>query len=57
MAVPQGRNQKKYKHRRKLRAYPANRGRRLDDEAEADNLYRPGDKLGEMLLKRPRLLV
>ena len=56
MPVPQGRNQKKHKHKRKLRTcYPAVRGRRLEYEAEANNLYRPGDKLGEMLLKRPRL--
>ena len=58
MAVPQDRNQKKHKHKSKLRTYyPAVRGWRLEDEAEAkvDNWYRPGDRLGEMLLNRPRL--
>ena len=58
MAVPQDRNQKKHKHKSKMRAnYPtAAPGRRLEDTVTSDeNLYRPGDRLGEMLLNRPRL--
>lgn len=48
MAVPQGRNQKKARHKRKLQPYMKTWNWRLEDGVPS-----PGDRLGEMLSRPP----